>query len=136
MWIPLFGWTLAAAGSSIWAVDKLTIWVVDRLIVACFKALSAAVVGNQCIYVHTYYNACIVHTSIHVQICTYMYIYIHLHVLISELFMIAFAKQSFICSVLFLNAPPLTSLPSFYGFGPDEKGRPIPTFAYKMIFIA
>lgn len=75
MWIPLFGWTLAAAGSSIWAVDKLTIWVVDRLIVACFKALSAAVVGNQCIYVHTYYNACIVHTSIHVQICTYIYIY-------------------------------------------------------------
>lgn len=67
---------------------------------------------------------------------TYTYIYIHLHVLISELFMIAFAKQIFKCSVLFLNALPLTSLPRFYGFGPDEKGRPIPTFACKMIFIA
>ena len=67
---------------------------------------------------------------------TFSDIYIHLHVLISEFFMIAFAKQIFICSVLFLNAPPLTSLPRFYGFGPDEKGRPIPTFAFKMIFIA
>lgn len=56
--------------------------------------------------------------------------------LISGLFMIAFAKQIFICSVLFLNAPPLTSVPRFYGFGPDEKGRPIPTFACKVIFIA
>ena len=71
MWIPLFGWTLAAAGSSIWAVDKLTLCAVDRLTVACSKARSAAVVGKQCIYVHTDYSAYVVHTSIHVQICAY-----------------------------------------------------------------
>ena len=78
LWIPLFGWTLAAAGSSIWAVDKLTIWAVDRLIEACFKALSAAVVGKRCVYVHTYYNAYIVHTSIHIQLCTYTYIHTYM----------------------------------------------------------
>ena len=82
------------------------------------------------ITMHALYILPFMYKSVHIHI------YIHLHVLISELFMIAFAKQSFICSVLFLNAPPLTSLPSFYGFGPDEKRRPIPTFAYKMIFIA
>lgn len=107
-WVPFSGWTLAATETTS-GLQVGSVGVVSNI-------LSAASVRKHDAFLYLVY---IIHSSIRIHICIHtsvydvsFYIHYTLQRRILELFVIAFGKQIFVCSVLFLPPPP----PKILGF--------------------